>query len=1135
MNFPHLHLHTKFSILDGAIKPNRLADKINAMAKESNYMNEDKPQVAVTDHGNMFGAIEFYKKMKENNIKPIIGIEAYESYDDNMHKMSYKNQNEHELYHLVLLAKNNTGYKNLIKIASKSAEKGFYYNPRIDTDLIREHSEGLIILSGCLGGRIPTLILDDKIDKAKDWIRTWKDIVGNNNFFLEIQWHDQDEDKKVTENLIKLSNETDTSLVTTGDAHFIDSKQTDIMDYLIAIQKNQDLDEDDDSVIYNDLWVKKPEEIINSFPDEFQEYAKRGVRNASKIGSSCNVEIDLETVHMPEYPILKDDKTANSSKEKIWNLLIDGLINEYGDNIPAHAMQRLHNEMAVIENKGYIDYFLVVWDFIEWCKSGTVDDRDDIRYGVGLTTDGDKIEELDGGSIRPGPGRGSAAGSFVSYLIGIINKVHPIKNDLLFERFLNPERSELPDIDIDFPKTKLKKLRKYAELKYGEDYVAPLGTFNFLGARSAIREVGRIRNESTDDIEKLSEKIPEKAKHKFSVKEAIGKEGRGPKNKKLKNLYEKNSNFREWLDISCEVEGMVRSKGVHAGGILISPKKINEYIPLWKDGTTQYDMYSAKDVGAVKFDFLGLKTLDIISKSLNKIEKFKSKSLSFEDIPSYDEDAYKLIGKGKTKGLFQINKDDCGELAKRINPNNFDELAAILALYRPGPLEAGYDDRFVERKHGREEVEYPHEDVKNILEPTYGLMIYQEQVMKICQRLAGYSLAEADKMRKAIGRKIESLMEEQKEKFIKGCLSNGYSKELASSIWSDIEGFADYAFNMAHSSSYGRIAAETAYLKAHHRECFIASALSVEEEREERAKIIREYEQENNTKVELPDINESTVDFKPLKNGKISHGLDSVKSVKTKAAKEIQKEREENGRYEDINDFCLRVDRIVDKATIRALGEVGAFQSIDLTRSDVKNNLDEINNKVKSESIEATNQKSLFDDEQAPVTVNIEKAKEWSNEKKIKKEVERLGFAQYDKLIAGDLKNKIRSISEIEIEDVQQFSSGSKIVLVAFIEELWEHIDKNNNTMAFANIADATGTSRITIFSRKYEEIEKEIDERTFGIFLCKVDEFRGNKTLNLKKYSELNSIKDKNKVHESINSPYWQTKKPRKDVINAS
>lgn len=1100
MSFPHLHLHTKYSILDGSIRPNKLSTKLKRMAADSDYMDKNNLSIAMTDHGNLFGAVDFYKQMKQNEIKPIIGYEAYSAYDNDRFNTDYNNEN-HQNYHFVLLAKNHQGYKNLIKIASKAAQEGFYYNPRIDTKLVNKYSDGLIGLSGCLGGRIATHINNDQKNKAKKWIKKWKNILGNEDFYLEIQYHGQPEDKKVTKGLIELSDETDTKLVTTQDSHFLNQGEDKYVNHMLAIKDNVDPEEDMGFVMNSDLWLKRPEDIINKFPDEFKKYAEKGIENASEIGKKCNdPKINLDTVYMPKYPILNKDNSDNS-KEKIWKLIMSGIKEKY-NGPDTEIMKRIKQEMEVIENKGYVDYFLIVWDFVQWCQHGVIDDPNDIRYGVGLDKNGNKITELEGGNIRPGPGRGSAAGSVVSYVLGIINKVDPLEHNLLFERFLNPERSELPDIDMDFPRQKLKDLRKYVELKYGEEYVAPLGTFGTLGSRSAIREIGRIKGKSRKKIDKLSEKIPEDPKFKFSVKEALGRGGRKVHQKELKKMYDNSREYEEWLDLAAGVEGMLRNKGVHAGGILISPKKINEYIPLWKDGTTQYDMYSAEDVGAVKFDFLGLNNIDIIEKATEKIEKFHGKELDPINIPLEDKDAYELIGEGRVRGLFQINNDGCAELAKKMKPTKFEHIAALIALYRPGPLKANYDEKFVARMHGEEEIEYPHQDIEDILSETYGLMIYQEQVMKICQRMAGYTLAEADKMRKAIGKKIESLMNKQKEKFIKGCIDNGYDKDLAKSIWDDIEGFADYGFNKSHAASYGSITAETAYMKAHYPACFAAGALTATNSQDSRSRLIREFKK-SGWEIKLPDINESGAEFEVIDDNTISHGIESVKSVKDDAAKEIEQEREKNGKYKDISDFCTRVTK-VDKSTIRALGKVGAFRSIGLSSSDVVNNLEEINNKAKSSDMDTGEQQALFSNNELKVSVDINKTKKATNTQKIKWQVDLLGFAEYKKLIQGNINDKINNLTEIKMEDVKKCKPGNRIVLIGFIEELWEHVDSNKDTMAFVNASDETDKKRITIFSDQYQEIKNEIDEGQFGIFACMVDEYQGENTLNLIEYNNL-------------------------------
>lgn len=1078
MNFTHLHLHTLYSMLDGSIKLDELADKLNNMAENSDMIDENNVACAMTDHGNLHGAVQFHETMRKNDINPILGCEVYTAVDDNMHE---ENVGENErAYHLVLLAKNKTGWENLIKISSAGYTEGFYYNPRVDSELIRQHSEGLIVLSGCMGGRIQKLILRDEQEKAKHWAQKWQGIVGEDDFYLELQYHNQDEDDEVVPGLIELSDEINAPLVTTGDAHFLEEGQKELADHLAAIETGN-TPENPGKDLLPDLWVKTPEEMIESFPEEFRDKAIEGMENTGKIAKKCDVELDLGTPELPSYPIIEDDK-AETPKEKLWGLIDKGL-EEY-DNISYEVMERVNHEMSVIEEKGYIEYFLVVWDFIQWAKSGECYNSDSISYGIGLDKNGNQIE-LDGGGIRVGPGRGSAAGCMVSYLIGI-TEIDPIENNLLFERFLNPERDALPDIDIDFEKREREKVIDYCRRKYGKDYMAQLGTFGSMKGRGAIRDVGRVRGEDEDLIEKLTSCIPVDQQEKFSIEEGLGTGPDDCKSRDLREKYEFNSDVQEFLDICLQVEGLYRHASTHAAGVLITPEPVLENIPVMQDRVTQFDMDDAEAAGAVKFDFLGLITMDIIKESIKNVSDLYGTDLSYQDIPNYDEEFYELFRTGRTNGIFQMEENYFQNFLRDLQPDKFQELADSIAINRPGPLKQGVDEEYIARARGEKDVDYPHKDFEYILNDTYGLMIYQEQVMKICQEMAGYDLAEADIMRRAIGKKKEKVMKKQEDMFKDRSVENGYDADLVDNVWNDIKGFADYGFNRAHASSYARVAVESAYIKYHYPTCFAAGAASIlgEEGKHDRvSEILNDYRR-NDGKVIWPNVNKCNEGFRVISEDELGFGLETIKHTKQKAVKEIIRKRKEGGEFDSIEDFCYRVDRIVDRKTIESIGAVGGFKCLDINRATAtaEENLDEIKEAITSSDFDSP---TLFNTEELPIDVNIEEHDEWGDFEIVETEEEMLGTPNLMRLFETDTYRQIEEITEFKIEDLELVELPKQVLIGGLVTNVKTIFDKNDNRMAFVEIMDPTGEQDIVLFSSTFSNYQSIIQEREFILTAC--------------------------------------------------
>ncbi|MFW6283687.1 MAG: DNA polymerase III subunit alpha, partial [Minisyncoccales bacterium] len=748
MKFTHLHVHSHYSLLDGLPKIDELIQ---------NVKEKDMDSVALTDHGVMYGAVEFFKKAKEAGIKPIIGCEVYVAYEG----MEQKRPNiDNKRYHLVLLAKNKKGYQNLVKLVSKAHLKGFYYKPRIDEELLKKHSEGLIGLTACIQGEIPQLIISNKKDQAKELIKKYKNIFKEGDFYLEIQDHPEiKEQTKVNKELKKYAEEFNLPLVATCDVHYLEKEDAEAQDILMRINTGTTANDSDRlSMKESDFSLRSPKEMKESFKD-----TPEAIKNTQKIVEKCDFEFELGGLQLPKFEVPKGKTAEKYLKE----LSYEGAKERYGE-ITEEIDERLTRELTLINNNGFSTYFLIVQDFINWAKNN---------------------------GIVVGPGRGSAAGSLVSYCLNITN-VDPLKYNLIFERFMNGERISPPDIDIDFTDKRRDEVIEYVADKYGEDKVAQIITFGTMAARGSIRDVGRALGYSYDYCDKIAKLIPFGNNLKETLEEVD----------EFKQIYKEEKKAKILIDYALKLEGCARHASTHACGVVISPTPLNNIIPTQNPSQnedhiiTQYEMHAVEDLGLLKMDFLGLKNLTIIEETINKIKENVGDEIKIEDIPLEDKKTFKLFQNANTTGVFQLESQGMKSYLKQLKPTKFEDIIAMVALYRPGPMEL--IPKYINRKHGKEEVEYIHPDLKPILKSTYGILVYQEQVMKIAQELAGFSLGEADVLRKAIGKKIKELLMAQKEKFIKGVVNNNISKEIALQIWNWIEPFAEYSFNRSHAASY---------------------------------------------------------------------------------------------------------------------------------------------------------------------------------------------------------------------------------------------------------------------------------------------------------------------------------------------
>ncbi len=1021
MAFVHLHNHSEYSLLDGASKIKNMIEKA---------VKSGMKAVALTDHGNMFGAIEFYKTAIANGIKPILGFEGYISPTDRFDKQTKGS------FHITLLAKNEQGYKNLMYLTSISYTEGFYYKPRIDKGVLREHSEGIIAGSACLHGEIQRLLLNNDYEGAKKAVYEYKEIFGKDNFFMEIMRHGLDEQKQIDEAIIKLAKETDTPLVATNDCHYLNREDAVAQDALLCIQTNHLLsDEDRMRMGTDEFYFKTEEEMLQTFSDH-EEF----VHNAGLIADMCNVELKLNQLLHPHF------KTPDGSDEKEYlrNLSLEGLRKRtagFDQERMKIYEDRLNMELEIINNMGFAGYFLIVWDFINYAKRNR---------------------------IPVGPGRGSAAGSLVSYCLGITD-IDPIRYNLLFERFLNPERVSMPDIDVDFCVERRDEVIKYVKDKYGIYNVAQVITFGTMLAKAVVRDVARVLGFAYKDADRIAKMIPDKATLSQAIEE----------NKQLKELIESDQKIQQLFEISKTLEGVKRHASTHAAGVVISENPIYERCPLYKPAgeeafVTQFSKEYLEDVGLIKFDFLGLRNLTVIDITVKQI----GNGFDISKIPLDDEETFKLLQRGDTLGVFQLESEGMQRLITELKPTCFEDLIALVALYRPGPLGSGMVRDFIDRKHGKKPIEYPLPELEDILKETYGIILYQEQVMQIANKLAGFSLGEADILRRAMGKKKKEVMEQQRGIFIERATKRGIPKEKAEYIFELMAKFAEYGFNKSHSAAYAYIAYQTAYLKAHYKEYFMSALLTSEKNNTD--KIAKHIEECNRLGITIlpPDINDSNHDFAVAeKDGKkvIRFGFGAIKNVGTSAIENIIEARKEKP-FESIYDFLKRVDtRKVNKKVIESLIKAGCFDSLHQNRASLLESLDSLLEWIsKKNSSSNVKMQALFGapkTDEPPPLKEVDKIKE---SEILKYEKELLGFfisanpiEKYRPLIKSIVNASSKTLNTV---------SGDSLVLAGIPVHIRKMRTKRKETMAFVRFMDLDGVFEVTVFPKIYDS-KKELLE----------------------------------------------------------
>jgi DNA polymerase-3 subunit alpha len=1035
--FVHLHCHTDYSLLDGACEISRLMQ----LVKE-----QKMPAVAMTDHGNLFGAVEFYNGAKEHGIHPVIGCEVYVAQQGHTNKSDTNRYN-----HLVLLCENQEGYRNLINLVSTGYLDGFYYKPRIDKDLLARHSKGLIAMSACLRGDINETLMSDKYDEARSLAHQYVDMFGAGNFFLEIQDHELEQDKKVMPLVYDLSRDTGIPLVATNDAHYLRKTDARSHEAMLCIQTGKTMSDGNRmKFTTNEFYIKSVAEMMQVFRD-----IPDSLTRTWDIAQRCQVKLEKVKEPFPKFEVPPNhsidtyfEYVARQGFEKrrprLERMSAAGLLK----HDLAEYVERLDREIRMIQQMKFSGYFLVVWDFIRFAKEN---------------------------EIAVGPGRGSAAGSLVGYSMQITD-VDPLQYGLLFERFLNPERISMPDIDIDFCTRRRGDVIQYVTEKYGREQVAQIITFGTLGARAAIKDVGRVLDFKVGDVERITKLVPNQLNIK--LKEAFAQEPGFDEARK------KDPRVGEILDIACNLEGMARNASIHAAGVVISPTPLKELVPLYKTNkdevVTQYDMVGLEKLGLLKMDFLGLTTLTIIEDALKLIEKHRGVKLVLEDLPLDDEKAYDVFTKGFTSGVFQFESRGMRDILMRYQPTRIEDLCALNALYRPGPIQGGMIDDFIARKHGKKRVVYDLPELKQVLEETYGVIVYQEQVMQVANLLAGYSLGDADLLRRAMGKKKLEEMVKQRDRFVTGALAKGHPQAKVEKIFDLMEQFAGYGFNKSHSAAYAYLAYVTAYLKAHHPLEFLSALLT--SETGNTAKVVKYINEcrDMGIRVLSPDVNKSGKDFTPDGDA-IRFGLCAIRNVGAAAVDSILAAREKDGPFTSIYNLCERVDlTCVNKRMIESLIKSGAMDSLNGTRSQLFAVIDSaMETGARAQRDLLSGQGGLFmmdasaDEHPEPPLPTVP---DWDDAQKLAAEKEMLGFYVTGHPLDAWM-SKVRELATHNSENLDGLERGVDVTMCGIMIGLQRKRNKEGKLWASFQLEDHFGTTECLAFTTQYERLLNALTE----------------------------------------------------------
>ena len=1060
MSFVHLHNHTQYSLLDGA-------SRVTDIIKQAHKMG--MPAVAMTDHGNIYGAIDFYEQAVNKGLKPIIGTEIYIINGSIYSSKDKKNQR----FHLTLLAKNNTGYKNLVKLTSIAFLDGFYYKPRLDKQLLKQYSEGLIALSGCMKGEVAQLIMSGKYKKALKTVQSYQEIFGKEDFYLEIMRLGLEKEEEFINGLKKLSEETDAKLVATNDNHYMNKSDTKAHDILLCIQTGKLLGDKNRMRFNTDqIYFKSPKEMSDLFND-----IPEAVDNTIKIAEKCTLNLSFDTFLLPKVSIPADSK-QNSMDEYLRKIAYESIENKY-DTTTDEIKERLEYELDVIKQMGFAGYFLITRDIVSSAR----------KMG-----------------IMVGPGRGSAAGSIVAYLTDI-TRIDPLKYNLIFERFLNPARISMPDIDIDFSAEKRNKVIDYIVDKYGRNNVSQIITFGSLGAKMVVRDVGRVMGLPLNEVDAIAKKIPYRIG--ITIKEAI------EENPKLKDLIKRKKEYKKLIEYSMTLEGLPRHAGVHAAGVVIAPDELTNYVPLAKTVkescvVTQYEGKWLDTIKLLKLDCLGLKNLTVIEKTLELIKANYGKSIDIDTIDLNDIDTYKMLCNGDTDGVFQFEGSGMRDVIMQIKPTCIEDLAVCTALYRPGTLGSGMDKVYIRRKNNEEKVRYIHPLIEEILRPTYGVIVYQEQVMQIAHKLAGFSLSEADILRKAMAKKQKRVMNKLKPKFIEGAIKNDVTQEDAIEIFKLIEKFAQYGFNKSHSVAYSIISYQTAYLKANYPAEFMAALMTVEPDNNKIARFIDDCHRMN-IDVLPPDVNTSYSDF-TVKNGKIIFGLKAIKNVGVNSIKAIVEGRKKHKHFGNIFELCEKINiNDINKTVLESLIGAGAMDGLEGNRAQQYAVIESaLTFGAQKMSEKLKGQGTLFQNIQIDkkyIYPKMPDIQDWSKSNKLEKEKELLGF-----YISGhpldELGFEINLLSNFNLQDYKDMNTftnlntlnGKQLRIFALLNNISVKKDRKNNQMAFLKCEDLYDKFEVILFASLYTKYSKMLKEGNIFYIIGHISdrEFQHNVKLRL-------------------------------------
>jgi DNA polymerase-3 subunit alpha len=1047
MSFVHLHVHSHYSLLDGLGKP---AELVTAAKQQGS------PAIALTDHGVLYGAIEFYKHAKKEDIKPIIGVEAYIAPVSRFDKNS---DPESKPFHLVLLAENNEGYENLLELVTKSHLEGFYYKPRMDFGLLKAHSKGLIASSACLAGEIPRLILQNNEEKLMKSINRYRDIFGSENFFLELQDHPEIENQMIVNKKIKeLAKRNNIPLIATNDVHYIKKNDQETHDVLLCIQTGKSVQDADRMKYEGDYSLRSPEDIAETFSD-----VPEAVSNTLAIAERCSLDIKFGQDLLPAYKTPQN----TSPKEYLKSLCYEGIKKKYGEDMIEKAKKQLDYELSVVDEMGFNTYFLIVHDFVRFAKDS---------------------------KILVGPGRGSAAGSIIAYSLDI-TEVDPLKYGLIFERFLNPERISMPDIDIDFADSRRDEVLEYVIEKYGRENVAQIITFGTMTAKAVVRDTGRALGYPYSEVDRLAKLVPPTVLGKHApLKDSIKND------RELNEVYENEERAKKLLDLAAKLDGTVRHAGTHACAVVISDDDLVKFSPLQRSPTdretiiTQYSMKPVEDIGLLKMDFLGLKNLTLLETAIKIIKRTKGVDIDIENIPLNDKEAFELLQQGNTSGVFQLESAGMKRYLKQLKPTQLEDIIAMISLYRPGPME--WIPAFIKGKHNPSKVKYLHPTFEEILKETNGVAIYQEQILQIAQKFAGYSLGEADILRKAVGKKIPALLNEQRKKFVEGAVNMGHKEKFAEEVFDKvILPFAGYGFNKAHATSYAMISYQTAYLKANYPTEFMTALLSCDYGNTD--KIVLEIQECENMGIDVlpPSINESFRNFTYTDESTIRFGLAAIKGIGDEAARVIIESRKESP-FKNLEDFASRVpQKILNKKTIEALSYSGALDEFG-DRKQIAESTEEIANFSRyHHKTSVDGQTDIFgmleeEPESQLVQFALKDVEKATNKEKLKWEKDYLGLYVTSHPLNG-LKKYFSKKAKL-IKDISKKDLGKKIKLGGLITNYRKIFTKSGMYMATFVIEDPTGKFDVIVFPKAYQNYGHILNEDEIVVMTGKINERRG-------------------------------------------